>query len=295
MFDMSDIWQLYALGAIFATCVENITDKAGIRAPIDTLVATFIRVATYSVLVPTLCFIFGQPLTFYVSPGIVVFGVASTAMASVYTLTIKKVDVTTFSLLSYIGPLCFLAIDNVIGSGINLYQSLGVCGLVLGGMLFLSNGTLKLDKITISALLFLVTFSGSEAYYLKYLVLTENISGISVLASIWVWAALFLGCAVIAKGKLPLIFDNRTVTYVKYSATAKTFDATSSILTGVALTQTTVSQFSALDVFFPPMMLMLAIAAQKWLKIDLGESIDKKTVSKKGLATVVLIISGLMV
>lgn len=131
-------------------------------------------------------------------------------------------------------------------------------------------------------------------YYLKYLHTTEGLSGVSFLTNTWGWATVFLGIAVVVKRKTSHLMYKSAFTYAKFSALAKTFDVGSAMLTGLALTMTSVSQFSSMNAFFPPMILALSLFVQVVFRVELGEAIEKKTMIRKFASTALIMGSAFM-
>lgn len=291
------MWQSYALAAVVFNCLEDITDKRAMNgsAAIDADVATFIRVLLYCLLVVPITMLLGHGVTWYCSPGIVLFGLASTLMSSAYTVVLKRVNITTLAVLAYVAPLIFLTIDTAIGHDFTTAQVLAIVGLVVGGMGFAMDERLKFDKLTIAALAFMFLYSGAEFYYAKWMFKTEGLTVISLFANVWGWAAVFLGAYLIVRRKAPLLATRQAATYAKLSTLAKSFDVMTSLLWGIGVTMTTVAQFSSMEVFFPPVMLALALLAQLAFKIDLGEHVERAAIARKASMAAVLVVSGMFV
>jgi drug/metabolite transporter (DMT)-like permease len=289
------MWQTDSLLATASQCLENITDKRAMRDEIDGDVASFIRVLLYCLLVVPITSLIGSSVTWHISVGIILFGFASAVMSSAYTQVLKRVDVTTIAVLTYIGPLLFLAIDAGRGHSFSSWQIAGLIGLVVGGIGFVFDGRLKADRMTFAMLGVMFTYSGIEFYYLQYVNRTTGISGISFFASVWAWACAFLLLNLVLRKKWRMLTDKQARQYAALSVVGKSFDVGSSYFSGLALTATTVAQFSAMQVFYPPMMLMLAMTVQHLIRIDLGEQITRTTFARKAGMAVLLVISGKLV
>ena len=291
------MWQAYSLGSIVFNCLEDIADKRAMtRAPgIDSNVATTIRVVLYCLLVIPITALLGQTVSWYISPGIVAFGLASTLMSSAYTVVLKRVNVTTIAVLGYVAPLIFLIIDHAIGERVSLTQGLAVVGLVAGGIGFALDGKLSFDRPTILALGGMFIYSGAEFYYAKWMFKHEGLNVISLFTNVWGWAAAFLVAWLAVRRKLPLLLTKEVISYAKLSTLAKSFDVMTSIAWGVGITMTTTAQFSAMAVFFPPTMLILALVAQMAFHVDLGERIERQTIARKVSMVALLTISGVFV
>jgi hypothetical protein len=291
------MWQFYALLAIVFNCLEDVTDKRAMGRcnTIDTDAATFIRVILYCLLVTPMAVLFGYVVSWYCSPGIIVFGFASSVMASAYTVVLKRVNITTLSILGYVAPLIFLAIDSATSAAFSLAQILGILGLVVGGIGFALSDKLEFDKPTLAALAFMLTYGGAEFYYVKWMQKTEGLNAISVFANTWMWAAIFLFALLILQRKIPLLLTRQAVNYAKSSSMAKLFEAVTSVMWSAGIALTTVAQFSSMEVFFPPIMLAFALMAQAIFGVNLGESIERKTIARKVLMVAILVVSGIFV
>jgi len=291
------MWQLYALSAIVFNCLEDITDKLAMNgsAAIDADVATFIRVALYCMLVIPITALFGYLVSWYCSPGIVFFGLASALMSSAYTVVLKRVNITTLAVFAYIAPIIFLVIDNAIGNNFTFVQVCAILGLVVGGIGFAMDDRLKFDKLTMAAVVFMFVYSGAEIYYAKWMFKNEGLSVISLFANVWGWAAVFLAAHLIVRRKVPLLLTRQAATYTKLSTLAKSFDVAISLLWGIGVTMTTVAQFSSMEVFFPPVMLAMALLAQTCFGINIGEHVERQVIARKVSMAAVLVVSGMFV
>lgn len=291
------MWQVYSLGSIVFNCLEDIADKRAMtRAPgIDSDVATAIRVILYCLLVVPITALLGQPVSWYISPGIVAFGLASTFMSSAYTVVLKRVNISTVAVLGYVAPIIFLMIDHAIGEHVTLTQGLAVMGLVIGGIGFALDDKPSFDRQTVLALVVMLIYSGAEFYYAKWMFKHEGLDIISLFASVWAWAAVFLVTWLAVRRKLPLLLARGAISYAKRSALAKSFDVLTSLAWSIGITMTTAAQFSAMEVFFPPTMLVLALVAQVAFRIDLGEHVERRTIARKVSMAAVLVASGMLV
>jgi hypothetical protein len=291
------MWQAYSLGSIICNCLEEITDKRAMNTAqrLDADVATFIRVALYCLLVVPVTALLGQPLSWYISPGIVAIGLASTLMSSAYTVVLKRVNITTVAVLGYVAPILFLLIDRTSGETITATQTFAIFGLVTGGIGFALDDRLRIDRVAILAMALMLVYGGVEFYYAKWMFKHEGLNVISLFANVWGWAAIFLGIGIIARRKWRLLLTRQALTYTKISAVAKTFDVLTSAAWGIGITLTTVAQFSAMEAFFPPIMLILALVVQMALKVDIGERFERRVIGRKALMATLLVVSGAFV
>jgi hypothetical protein len=292
---MSLSWPAYALGAISCNCLQDITDKRAMRDPVDGVVATFIRVALYVLLVIPLTALMGHRLTWYCTPVVLGFAVLNMGMSSAYTLLLRRIHVSTLSIFAYVAPLIFLVVDHLLGQTHTWAQVGAIGGLVLGGIVFALDERPQFDRMTVLALVWTMACSGIEAYYVKHVHATQGLDVITVLANIWGWVAVFLGVVLLVSGRLPRLFTRTAWTYARWSVVGKSFDVMTSYLWSLGVALTTVAQFAAMDVFFPPIMLFLVVVVQKGLRINLGETLTQPAMLRKMAAATVLVISSLFV
>lgn len=291
------MWQLYSLGSITTNCIENILDKRAIKTlpALDNAVASFIRVFLYFVLVVPIGLLFQQPIYWYVSPGVILFGVASAMMATTYTVVIKRVNVTTIAILGYTAPLLFLGIDHLLGEQFSWVQILAILGLISGGIGFSLDRRLEVDRTALLALAGLLLYSGLEIYYLKWMVRHEAVAVITLVVNIWGWSLPFILGWLVVQKKHQLLLSLDARRYARLVVVAKAFDAGTSTLWGIGVTLTTVAQFTAMDVFFPPIMLSLALLAQKVFRVDLGEQLERSTLIRKTSTVLLIVVCGVYV
>lgn len=292
---MSLSWPAYALGAITCNCLQDITDKRAMQGDVDGLVATFIRVALYVLLVIPLTALMGHPLTWYCTPAVLGFALVSVGMSSAYTLLLRRIHISTLAILAYVAPLIFLLVDHFLGQTHTWMQVGAIAGLVIGGMVFAMDDRPQLDRWTILALIWTMACSGAEAYYVKHVHATEGLDIITVLSNIWGWVAVYLALAVVVSGRWRRLFTRSAWTYARWSVLGKSFDVMNSFLWSMGVALTSVAQFTAMDVFFPPIMLALVFVAQKGLRMNLGETLTSSALLRKAGAAVVLVISSLFV
>jgi hypothetical protein len=288
------MWQIWSLTATGFACCENITDKRAMRSgggAIDADVASFLRVLLWCLLVIPVSAAFGAHVSWYFNVWIVLFGLASAGLALSYTQVMRRVEASTLAVLTYIGPLIFLAIDAISGHHFTASQVAGLVGLVAGGIVFVANGRIRADRTTLALLGVMFAYSGSEGYYLQYVNRTAGNSGISFFASVWVWAGAFLLLNLIVRGKYRLLGQRDAGMYAMISALGKSFDAGASLFSGKVLTAVSVSQFAAMQAVYPPMALVLTVVAQRTLGIDLGEPLDSRTLWRKFGAAALIVVS----
>jgi hypothetical protein len=289
------MWQFYALGAIAFNCLENIMDKRAMRGEVDSIVASFIRVSLYILIVCPIVSLFGHTITWHFDVGFMLFGVLNTFISAAYTIILRRVNITTITMLSYIAPLAFLFIDHMIGAKFSLIQVLAILGLAVGGIAFAMDDRPQLDAKTILALLWMFCCTGGEAFYVKHIHNTTNMDIISVFANIWGWVVIYLGLTLMVTGRWRKLFTQEALTYSKWSVAGKSLDVMNSLLWSFGIAMTTVTQFASMDVFFPPLMLILVLIFQGLLKVDLGEPLHKHTIFRKSCAAIVLVFCSLFV
>ena len=287
------MWQLLMLFAIFTNCAENIVDKIAMVNKVDVVVAGLIRVVFWCVLVVPISLLFGQTLTWYFDLGILAFSILSAGISIAYGQILKTVNVTSLSIFTNVVPLFFLFIDNMLGKSFTTTQVIAITGLVVGGIGFVADEKAKLDKKTIAMIMFIAGYSGGEFYYLQYLHEKVGLSGISFFMNIWFWAGVLLFILCFVQGKLKQLGSPEIRRYMKFIVFSKILDSLSSLFSGLVLTMTTVTQYSSMEAFYAPMTVLFAWTTQGWLRIELDEKMDKKTMIRKGSMVTILTISSL--
>lgn len=288
-------WQAFALGSVTASGLQDIADKRALQGAVDPTVATFVRVTLYVVLIVPLIVVLRQGLVWYMSPGLLLCALANALVAGAYTVLLQRIHISTLGVLAYAAPLLFLAVDHWSGNAITPLHAMGVVGLVVGGIAFALDDRLQLSPTTILALVWTVGITGVEAYYVKHVHAQTGVPIVSLFANIWGWAAAVLGVVVVARGKAALVPTRATWTYLRWSVLGKGCDVSSSLCWSMGITATTVAQFAAMEVWFPPILLLLTTGAQRFLGMELGEVVHRRALWRKGAAALLLVGSSLVV
>jgi hypothetical protein len=285
------MWQLYAIASVSCNALEQISDKRAMREEVGGAVATFIRVTFYTLLLIPLAALVGHPVHWYCTPGILLFSLINVTMASAYTVLMKHVNVTSIAVLSYLAPLIFLAIDRANGASFTVLQVLAIVGLVGGGVGFAIDSRPQFDGRTLFALACTLACSGAEAYYVKHVQRAEGIHILTILANMWGWVIALLALYLVASGKWRSLFTREAVRYARWSLLGKSLDTWTSVFWSLGLPLTTVAEYASMEVFFPPVMLLLVLFAQGVLGVDLGENVRGSAMARKAAAALLLVVS----
>lgn len=298
------MWQLYLFGSLIFSATENIIDKASFvkNVSVDFFVATFWRPFIFfivTILIGFLGLVGPLHLSFYW--GIILLAPIGVFSSIFYSYLLQKVELTSTTTVTYIGPILFLLIDSkVLNTAFSLKIVIGVILLVLGGIGFSINATTRrlkseLTPLVWSMLAFSIFWTGCEAYLFKYLHNTQGINGVSFFASLWLVISVILFIILCLKGRVKLLTNKTSHTYAKQAFISKTCDATSTVLWAQALTFVAVSQVSAFDAFYPLILFILIVIAQEIFNIKLKEILDRQHFILKTIATICLVVGAFLV
>jgi drug/metabolite transporter (DMT)-like permease len=220
-----------------------------------------------------------------------------------YTFLLKKIEITSSSLMSNFLPLLFLPIDIfILDRNLNLSTILGILILVLGGIIFFAKkgifGNKKQRMLVFGIFIFDALLYGSEMYIFQNSSTHLNISETSFLVSVWSMAVLFLTCVIIfshlcLKVEKPNIPTLLTYTYL--SIPAKVADFGNSFFFLRALSLASASQVASMSSFYPFVLIFIVFIIQQKLKINLNEILDTKNLLRKIIAIILICIGGILV
>lgn len=295
------MWQLYVLLSLLFGATEEVVDKATMvsNKTIDHLKAAWIRntisflISVVVVLVirralPVL--VFSAPI-FYLGS---LYGIG----AITYTILLKRVEITSSSIMASFIPLIFLPIDLFILHADFLWrQIVGIIVLVVGGIVFFYRKEDRTRSITkkemfllISIFLFDAFLIGFESYLFKDYFTNLHLSEMDFLVNMWGVMFLFLTALVVIRSiyrrKLPVIRLHNN--YIRGSFLSKVADYGNSFFFLRALTGTSTSQVTSMEVFYPVVLLVTVVAAQKRFNIDLEEFLDHGSLIRKICGIVII-------
>ncbi len=288
------MWQVFSFFSVLSGTIEETLDKAtmvGSRA-VDIVGASWIRNAALLLIT----FLGGLILETHVprlvwSMPILILGTFYAVQALFYTGLLRHVEITTSSLMDTFIPLIFLLVDILfIGTPFLPRQVIGIITLVIGGGLFFwkrENITRMQMRLMLAAFFFDLLIYGLESYSFKSLFATGSISAPDFLWSMWAVMVAVLSVMFIAvcgyQRTLPRV--SQYAGYLRGSLKAKTADYIGSSLYLQALTLASVSQVVAMKSIYPLILIGVAGVAQGHLKINLDETLGRKTLFKKVLAS----------
>jgi uncharacterized membrane protein len=299
------MWQSYALGSLVAGALESIADKAGIvhDAAVDSYVATFYRVALFTGAVALLgaSGLFGD-FRFFFHWSLVLLGFLAAISSLLFTYLLRHLEITVIGALSYLAPFLFLGIDMyILGAPLTAVHIAGMVLLVGGAIAFTLEGKTHHFKRALTwrvgaALFFMtVVYAGCDAYLFTYLNASHGLEAVSYSASAHVFNGMFLFGLIIARGRLPRLFDRSARRYIPYAAIGKSFDSLNSILFLMALPLATVSQVTAFTALSPLVLFVVAALSQNLFRFGLDEHLRAGNTPWKLGAAIVLVIGGLLV
>ncbi len=302
------MWQLFSFLAALSSALEETLDKAAVVGShtLDTAAATLIRNIIVLGIALCVAFLIQHSLpALIVSPLVIAWGLVYAAQALMWTWFLKHIEVSAAGVSLALVPLVLLPIDLFAqGAHITLAQIVGICVLVLGSIVFFARkgmtGHLPLRRyvgIVTAMLLFDAITIGSEGYLFKEAYaeqpLTPSsfiVSGLlcmcAFLAFILAWRFVRSGGAISFKGSLA---------YARSSTLAKMADYGTIFFTLQALTIASVSQVAAMKAFQPLTLLLIALAAQQKLNIELREQFSRNALPQKIGAVVLIIIGSLLI
>lgn len=297
------MWQLYSFLSLFFGATEETIDKAtmvGSKA-ISHLNAAWIRNAiSFGISFFAAILISRAFPSLVISIPIIILGVLYGLNAITYTVLLKQVEITASSIMTSFIPLVFLPIDLFILNHHFLpRQIIGVVVLVLGGAIFFYRGrntkstiTKKQILLLISIFLFDALLVGFESYLFKDYFENLHLSETNFLVNMWGVMFLFLTILVVVfslyQRKIPAIHLHKK--YMQGSFLSKISDYGASFFFLKALTISSTSQVTSMKAFYPIVLVLLVIAAQKKLKVNLEEFLDRRSLIPKicGVITICL-------
>ncbi len=281
------MWQFYSFISLFFGATEETIDKATMvgSKTIDLLSAAWIRNAiSFGISVVVVMVISRAFPVMFISFPITILGVLYGISAITYTVLLKQVEITASSIMTSFIPLVFLPIDLfILDTHFLLRQIIGIIILVIGGVVFFYRGknnnsaiTKKQIFVLISIFLFDALVIGFESYLFKDYFTNLHLSEINFLVNMWGVMFLFLTALIIGmflyKRTLPSIHLHKK--YIQGSFFSKLADYGNSFFFLRALTLASTSQVSAIHVFYPVVLLVVVMATQKKLQVNLEEYLD---------------------
>jgi drug/metabolite transporter (DMT)-like permease len=298
------MWQYYELGALFTSAAQDVVDKFAIvrNHSIDSLVATFHRMMLF-MLATVAIGLLGPlgSLRFFFNWEVLLFAPLCVIGSLLWTYILRNVEVMTTGAAFYLAPLLYLFIDShLLTMHFTATQITGVLLLVLGGIAFSVDGQTYRLKSELTgrvwaALVLVLIYNGAEAYFFKHLNSTYNVNGVSFFASLWLLGTFSLLVALLVQGKVHLLGDKISRSYVPRVAISKTCDAASSVLSAQALSLAAVSQVSAFDALYPVISFILVLVVQGLFKMRLNEKLYSGHLLWKACAVSFLVAGSLLV
>ncbi|MBP6884697.1 MAG: hypothetical protein KBC17_02640 [Candidatus Pacebacteria bacterium] len=299
------MWQLYSLGSTFFTALGQSVDKATIvrQKSIGLLTATWIRIGMYSLIAYFAGFIIlGEAPSLLLGPMIVLLGLTNAFNSYFYSVLLKRLEITTSGIFFNLAPIIFLFVDIVVlKRGLSIAEVSGIFLLVFGGILFLGRKKLvakfgKEKRLAIFGMfLFNVFYIGFQNYLFQYYSSHYHISETNYLLSMALATFFFITIFIVLKSLLGQGESNSFRVCLRYaggSFFSKIADYGSTFFFLMAIATASVSQVSAMQAFFPIMLMFLVLIIQGRMHIKMHEDLSKKALMHK-IAGVVLISAGI--
>ena len=298
------MWQLFALGSLFAAAGTSAADKYAIvhDRKIHNLIAVFLRTAFFltGILFIGLWGVLGHTQVFF-HPLIPLVAIVSVSGSFAYTYALRHVGAVEIGVVGYLLPFVFFAIDAIVlGTRFSPEQISGIILLVLGGLAFALDGkTHHISKeFSLSAIVMLAIMglsTGVHAYVFKYLNAHYALNGVSFYTNVETIIAIGLIAAIVASGKVRLLWSRASLAYMPATAIGKSLDAGATILWAQALTLATVSQVTAFQALSPLVLFIVVACGQILFKFTLKEQLDRPRALWKTSAVCLLVLGGFLI
>ena len=299
------MWQLFSLSSTFFAALEQSIDKANIvrQKAIGLLTATWIRTAAYSVIAYFAAYLLTGTAP-YLALGIlmIALGLVNAVNSYFYSVLLRKLEITTSGVLFNLAPLVFLFVDIVLlKKSLTLAEIAGILLLVAGGILFLGRKHLlakfgKEKRLAVFGMfLFNIFYTGFYNYLFQYYSVHFHVSETNFLLSNGLTTLVFITIGMFIMSLAGKRVKSTAPVYLQYtggSFASKMADYGSSFFLLYALADATVSQVSAMEAFFPIMLMFLVIFLQGGLHIKMHENIGRDVLAHK-IAGVILISAGI--
>lgn len=301
------MWQIYSLSSLFCGTLEETIDKATMVSHklVGLLSATWIRNIIFLVITIIGALLIDKELpTLVITRPIILLGILYGINSIFYTVLLKKIEITSSSIITNLIPVIFLPIDIfILGKAFLSRQILGIIALIIGGIIFFlkrrNNKVVRTNRIGLITIVFLFNtlLFGFESYLFKDLFDNMKLSETSFLVNVWGVALVFLSVLILLKY---LVLQNRKfqpqilIRYSRGSILSKIADFGNSFFFLKALTLSSTSQVSAMQSFYPIFLVLIVIVTQKKFHINLDEILDRKTLIIKLLGVVIICVGAIL-
>ena len=295
------MWQLYVLGSLIASAGESVADKFAIASDkrVDSLVATLWRIILFTVFTALIGLYFGG-LQFLFAPVVLAVALMGIVNSLFYTYLLRHIEVLGIGAMTYLAPFIFLIIDtSVLHTTLSPQAIFGIFLMVLGGFAFAIDGkTHHFNRSWSGTVWFMFLFSalyvGAESYAFKYAHAAYGIGAVNFCASYGVAMSIGLLIAVIATGRLHLLFVKTSRVYIPRVMVSKAFDSIGTILWTQALLFAAVSQITAMASLEPLVLFVATYVAQDILRLRVEEKFTRGRLKWKAAAIALLVFGGVL-
>lgn len=298
------MWQLYALGSLFAAAGQGIVDKAAIVSDrkIDSMVATFWRIFFFTIctIVIGMTGLFGI-IHFTFVPMVWIVATAGLVNSLFYTFMLRKIEIVSIVAITYLAPFAYLAVDTaLLHTSLSAGEIAGIILMVLGGLGFALDGKTHRFKKEFTPLMWLmfvynVLYTGVDAYGFKYVHMLYGTGSVAFSLSYSVLMTAGLLCIILFQRKAHLLYTRPAMVYIPQVLFSKSFDALNTVLWLQALALAAVSQVSAMDALEPLVFFVVTIIAQTFLRIRVNEKLGRSRLMWKAGAICFLVAGGILV
>jgi len=298
------IWFLWALLGTFFSSLDSIIDKKIVvrrEKEIDALVGSFYRNLMFWVFIILigLSGIFGKIVPMFAFP-LLIFAVLHVGSSLVYDHFLKNSEVIRFTSIGFIFPFILIVGDRFIFDiTYTLQDFIGIFLLVLGGYVMAYNfidgkSAFSLKQWGFFIFAFLV---GIFEYVLfKIYHNSVGINEVSFYFSAWIYVMIAFSIFILIKGKLKIMPSTAMKDgYIYKTSVSKFSDALGGIFLLKAVSLSTITKVHSIEAFAPLIVFILALIMYKQFKWDLKESFDKKNLTMKFLAVIMLSIGGYLI
>lgn len=288
---MSIPWQCFALTGVVFSGLEDIGDRYAINVRPSLVAASFTRIAIYLIFATAIVPLSGRQFFWYPHWPVILLAGIGVVSSLAWSKILARISASTVSIFAFVSPILFLLIDRITGWHISLLEALAVVGMVLGGIGFAWSEAIRLDRFTIFGVAWIIFNTGAEAYYVKYAQVTYHLDPMVMLLNIWVWATLIMATIIGYQRGWKDYFQPQVFRYARRCLFGKSADVLSSLCWSIGLTLTTVSQLSAINAFYPLIIMVLVWIIQGGLRVDLGEDLRPAAITRKSLSAILLFLS----
>ncbi len=218
-----------------------------------------------------------------------------------YTYLLKRIELTSASVVSYASPFFYFIIDAILLKvGFSTFQAMGILILTAGGMLFVIDPQRRglrreFTPRILGIFVYDFVISGIDYYSFKYYFDVYHLNEVSYFFNIWLLMILLFLAVIAIRGSWKVVahaaLDHD---YIGKVTVSKFFDAASAYTWLHAIALSSVSQMNALNAFFPVALIIVVYIMQNMFGFKAEEEFSKGRFAMKILAVLFLCIGGFL-